>query len=215
MTVKYDSARLIEEKAEEVTVEVSGRKKVEKQKATSPATVTIPFPQRHKKERVKEQFSKFLEIFKKVHINISLVEALQEMPQYARFLKDIISGKKRLGEFETVNLNEECSAILQRKLLAKVKDPGSFTHSCIIGGQHFGRSFCDLGARINLMPLSIFQQLAIGELKHTSLRLQMADRTQVIRIHRKGAWLEKVEQGAAGRSTSCTSLLEEFAILSS
>ncbi|XP_057811782.1 uncharacterized protein LOC131026018 [Salvia miltiorrhiza] len=133
--------------------------------------------ERHQKEKVKQQFSKFLEIFKKLHINLPLVEALQEMPQYAKFLKDIISRKKRLGEFETVNLNEECSAILQKKLPAKLKDPGSFTISCIIGGQQFGKALCDLGASINLMPLSIFQQLAIGEMKPTSIALQMADRS--------------------------------------
>ncbi|XP_057811294.1 uncharacterized protein LOC131025517 [Salvia miltiorrhiza] len=133
--------------------------------------------ERHQKERVKQQFSKFLEIFKKFHINLPLVEALQEMPQYAKFLKDIISRKKRLGEFETVNLNEECSAILQKKLPAKFKDRGSFTISCIIGGQQFGKALCDLGASINLMPLSIFQQLAIGEMKPTSIALQMADRS--------------------------------------
>ncbi|XP_057772985.1 uncharacterized protein LOC130992391 [Salvia miltiorrhiza] len=177
MTAKDESAQLIEERAAEVTVEVSGRKNDEKQKATSPATVTTPLPQRQKKERGQEQFSKFLEIFRKVHINIPLVEALQEMPQYARFLKDIISRKRRLEEFETVNLNEECSAILQRKLPAKIKDPGSFTLFCIIGGQHFRRSLCDLGASINLMSLSVFKQLAIGELKPTSMRLQMADRS--------------------------------------
>ncbi|XP_057775122.1 uncharacterized protein LOC130994104 [Salvia miltiorrhiza] len=133
--------------------------------------------ERHQKEKVKQQFSKFLEIFKKLHINLPLVEALQEMPQYAKFLKDIISRNKRLGEFETVNLNEECSAILQKKLPTKLKDPGSFTISCIIGGQQFGKTLCDLGASINLMPLSIFQRLAIGEMKPTSIALQMADRS--------------------------------------
>ncbi|XP_057775057.1 uncharacterized protein LOC130994035 [Salvia miltiorrhiza] len=137
----------------------------------------MPFTQRYQKERVKEQFSKFIEIFKKVHINIPLVEALQEMPQYAKFLKDIIKRKKRLREFKTVNLNEECSAILQWKLPAKLKHPGSFTISCTIGGQQFGKALCDLGASINLMPLSIFQRLAIGEMKPTSIALQMADRS--------------------------------------
>ncbi|XP_057803419.1 uncharacterized protein LOC131018727 [Salvia miltiorrhiza] len=140
---EYENAPpVVEEIVEEVTVEVSGKKNDEKNKGASPTTVTIPFPQRHQKERMKERLSKFLEIF-----------------------------KKKLGEFETVRLNEECSAIRQRKLPAKVKDPGSFTLSCIIGGQHFGRSLCDLGASINLMPLSVFQQLAIRELKPTSMRL--------------------------------------------
>ncbi|XP_057803211.1 uncharacterized protein LOC131018510 [Salvia miltiorrhiza] len=98
------------------------------------------------------------------------------MPQYAKFLRDVVSRKKKLGDFETVNLNEECSAILQRKLHAKIKDSSSFTLSCIIGGQQFGRALYDLGASINLMHLSIFQRLAIGEMKPTSMVLQMVDR---------------------------------------
>lgn len=116
-------------------------------------------------------------MFKKIHINIPFAEALEQMPSYVKFLKDIISKKRRLGEFETVSLTEECSAILQKKLPPKLKDPGSFTIPCTIGNQFFGKALCDLGASINLMPLSIFQQLGLGEAKPTSVTLQLVDRS--------------------------------------
>ncbi|KAI3465800.1 hypothetical protein Pfo_022463 [Paulownia fortunei] len=68
------------------------------------------------------------------------------MPNYAKFMKDVMSRKRRLVEFETINLTEECSAILQKKLPQKLKDPGSFTIPCTIGGSFFDKALCDLGA---------------------------------------------------------------------
>ncbi|KAL8511190.1 hypothetical protein ACS0TY_017857 [Phlomoides rotata] len=99
------------------------------------------------------------------------------MPHYAKFLKDIMSNKRRMGEYETVTLTEECSAILQAKLPPKLKDPDSFTLPCKIGKDGKYRALCDLGASINLMPLSLFKTLGLGELKPTTMNLQLADRT--------------------------------------
>ena len=92
-------------------------------------------------------------------------------------MKDILSKKRRLSKFETVNLIEECIAILQRKLLQKLKDPGSFTIPCKIGTSIFERALCDLGASINLMTLSIFRRLGLGESRSTTVTLQLADRS--------------------------------------
>ncbi|XP_065617480.1 uncharacterized protein LOC112003412 [Quercus suber] len=92
----------------------------------------IPFLQRLRKNYVDDQFSKFLSIFKQLHISIPLIEALEQMPKYAKFLKDIISKKLKLEEHEIVMLIEESSAILQKKLLPKLKDLGSFTIPCTI-----------------------------------------------------------------------------------
>ena len=96
-----------------------------------------------------------MDILKKIHINIHFADALELMPNYAKFLKDIISKKRRLEEFEIVKLSEECSAILQKKLPQKLKDLGSFTLPCTIGNSFFDKVLCDLGASINLMPLSV------------------------------------------------------------
>ncbi|XP_068644651.1 uncharacterized protein [Aristolochia californica] len=98
------------------------------------------------------------------------------MPNYVKFLKDIISKKRRLEEFETVKLSEECSAILQKKLPKKLKDPGSFTLPCTIGNSFFDKVLCDLGASINLMPLSVCRKLGLGEMKQTTISLQLGDR---------------------------------------
>ena len=92
-------------------------------------------------------------------------------------MKDILSRKRRLSEFETLNLTEECSAILQRKLPHKLKDPSSFTIPCKIGNSIFESALCDLGANINLMPLSIFRQLGLGEASPTTVTLKLVDRS--------------------------------------
>ena len=137
----------------------------------------IPYPQRLKKHKLDKQFTKFMEVFKKLHINIPFADALEQMLSYVKFMKDILFQKRRLADFETVNLTEECSAILQRKLPQKLKDPGGFTIPCTIGNAIFERALCDLGAIINLMPLSIFKRLGLGEARPTTVTLQLADRS--------------------------------------
>ena len=137
----------------------------------------IPYPQCLKKHKLDKQFTKFMAVFKKLHINIPFADALEQMPSYVKFMKGILSQKRRLANFETVNLTEECSAILQRKLPQKLKDPGSFTIPCTIGNAIFERALCDLGASINLMPLPIFKRLGLGEARPTTVTLQLADRS--------------------------------------
>ena len=75
------------------------------------------------------------------------------MPSYAKFLKEILRNKRILEDFETMKINEECSAIIQNKLPPKLKYPRCFTIPYIIGKYTFSRVLCDLGASINLMPL--------------------------------------------------------------
>ena len=118
-----------------------------------------------------------MEVFKKLHINIPFADALEQMPNYAKFMKDILSKKRRPSNFETVNLTEECSAILQRKLPQKLKDPDSFTIPCTIGNSIFERALYDLGASINLLSLSIFRRLGLGEARPTTTTLQLADKS--------------------------------------
>ncbi|XP_019183956.1 PREDICTED: uncharacterized protein LOC109178859 [Ipomoea nil] len=110
-------------------------------------------------------------------INIPFAEALANMPSYAKYIKEIMSNKKKLEEFATVHLNEECSAILQSKLPPKLMDPGSFSIPCTIGNTVVDKCLCDLGASINLMPLTLFNKLEIAEMKPTTISLQLADRS--------------------------------------
>ncbi|XP_062106047.1 uncharacterized protein LOC133817516 [Humulus lupulus] len=99
------------------------------------------------------------------------------MPSYVKFMKEILSNKRKMGDYETVALTEECSAILQRKLPQKLRDPGSFTIPCTIGEFECKHALCDLGASINLMPLSVFRRLGLGEARPTTVTLQLADRS--------------------------------------
>ncbi|XP_022897557.1 uncharacterized protein LOC111411238 [Olea europaea var. sylvestris] len=137
----------------------------------------LPFLQRYLKKEFDEKFAKLLEVFKKIHINIPFAETLAQMPNYTKFLKEVMSKKRKLEEFETVKLTEECSAILQKKLPHKLKDPGSFNIPCNIGGITFDRALCDLGASINLMLLSVFKKMGLGKVNPTTLTLQLADRS--------------------------------------
>ncbi|KAK8518028.1 hypothetical protein V6N12_033020 [Hibiscus sabdariffa] len=138
-----------------------------------------PFPQRLKKQKQDYQFKKFLDILKQVHINLHLVEALQQMPNYAKFLKDMVTRKKRIEEFETAAATETCLALMHNKVPAKKTDPGSFTIECFIGHNYPTKALCDPGASINLMPKSVFQKLGIGEAKPTTVMLQLVDHSYV------------------------------------
>ncbi|XP_024035580.1 uncharacterized protein LOC112096382 [Citrus clementina] len=153
-----------------------------------------PFPQRLYNQKQDKQFSKFLEVLKQLHINIHFVEALEQMPNYVKFLKNILARKRRLGEFENVALTQEINHMLQNKILAKVKDPGSFTILCSIGTRYAGKALCDLGASINLMPLSVFKQLGVGECRPTIITLQLADRSHAYPEGKKEDVLVKVDK---------------------
>ena len=149
----------------------------EHKEVLKPPKVSVPFPNRVKNEEQDMQFSKFLTMFRKLHINIHFAEAIAQMPKYAKFLKDIISNKKKLADFETIGLSEECSAVVLRKLPPKLKDPGSFTIPCTIGQCYFEKALCDLGASVNLMPYSVFRKLGMDEPEPTNVTLQLADRS--------------------------------------
>ena len=148
-----------------------------KKEGVSAYTPAVPFPQRLQKSIREEQFSKFLDIFKKIEINIPFVEVISQMPLYAKFLKEILSKKRKITEEGIVNLTATCSAIIKQKLPAKMKDPGRFTIPRSIGKYEFKKALCDSGASITLMPLSVVQRLSLGELTRTAITLQMADRS--------------------------------------
>ena len=137
----------------------------------------VPFPQRLQKAKLEEQFSRFLNIFKKIEINIPFSEALTQMPLYAKFMKEILSRKRKFVEEGIVSLTATCSAVIQNSLPEKMQDPGSFTIPCEIGHVDMGKALCDSGASINLMPFAVAKRLSLGELSPTAMTLQMADKT--------------------------------------
>jgi hypothetical protein len=126
--------------------------------------ISVPYPERLKKSE--PDISKFMEIFKKLQVNIPFSDMIEQVPRYARYLKDILAKKRKLPHGEQVAMTEQCSAVLTRKLPKKEKDPGNFSLKCEIGKERL-RGLCDPGASINLMPLSIFKRLKIGQMRHT------------------------------------------------
>nr|XP_016450813.1 PREDICTED: uncharacterized protein LOC107775578 [Nicotiana tabacum] len=105
------------------------------------------------------------------------MEVLQEVPKYAKYLRDIVANKRRLREFEMVALTEEYSSRVQSKLPPKLKDPGCFTIPLAIGKDEDGRALCDLGASINLLPLSLLKKLNLGAPRPTTITLPLAGRS--------------------------------------
>ncbi|TQE03197.1 hypothetical protein C1H46_011200 [Malus baccata] len=140
--------------------------------------VPIPFPRRFMKSKKEQTDKEILDTFRKVQVNLPLLDAIKQVPKYAKFLKELCTNKRRFNDQETVALSEEVSAVLQRKLPPKLKDAGSFTIPCVIGGKEFGRALCDLGASINLMPYSVYESLNLGDLKETKVVIQLADRSR-------------------------------------
>ena len=109
---------------------------------------------------------------RKVQVNIPLLDAIKQVPRYAKFLKELCTTKRKLKGNEIMFVGENCSAILQKKLPPKLKDPGSFTIPCTIGNTRFG-----LGVSINVMPYSIYASLNLGDLKETGVVIQLVDRS--------------------------------------
>nr|XP_043622883.1 uncharacterized protein LOC122594498 [Erigeron canadensis] len=109
----------------------------------------VPFPQRLKKDKLKEQYGKFVDMSKSVYINVSLVDLLSGMPNYAKFIKDLITDKRKLEEAKATFLNAECSAIVQNQIPPKLEDPGSFLITCSLDAKLTCDALADIGASIN------------------------------------------------------------------
>ncbi|XP_073153675.1 uncharacterized protein [Henckelia pumila] len=135
-----------------------------------------PAPQVEKKPELATS-TRIAEVFKKLNINIPFADALMSMPSYAKFLKEILSNKRKLEEHAMISLTENCSALVQNKIPLKQKDPGSFSIPCVINDIQFHKALCDWDASINLMPYSVFRKLSLGEPKSTRMSLQLVDRS--------------------------------------
>ncbi|GJV49174.1 integrase, catalytic region, zinc finger, CCHC-type containing protein [Tanacetum coccineum] len=105
----------------------------------------IPFPRRLKKEKEKEQFQKFIGNLQQLHINIPFIEALEQMPKYAKFMKDLLSKRGKGSEASKIILNEQCTVIVLNKVPPKEKDPRCFTIPCVIGQSGITKALADWG----------------------------------------------------------------------
>nr|GEZ83293.1 hypothetical protein [Tanacetum cinerariifolium] len=139
----------------------------------------IPSPSRMLKQKQQEkddiQIQKFWHMFKQLHLNITLAEALVLMPKYQKILKALLSNKEKLQELANTPLNKNCSAIILKKLPKKLRDAGKFLIPCGFSELKC-KALADLGASINLMPLSIWKKLGLPDLIPTRMTLELANR---------------------------------------
>ena len=136
-----------------------------------------PFPRRLASKKQSIQMEKILEIFKQVKVNIPLLDAVQQVPSHAKFLKDLCTHKRTTNVPKKAFLTANISSILSNQLPVKYKDPGCPTISCIIGDTLIDKALLDLRASVNLLPFVVYQQLGLGELKPMGVTLQLADRS--------------------------------------
>jgi len=133
---------------------------------------------------MEELDKEILNTFKKVEINIPLLDGVRQIPKYAKFLKELCTNKRRIMDREEVNMGRNMLRFRSFQNAAvrmpqNCKDPGMFSVPCIIGSTTFDNAMLDLGASINVMPLSVFTSLHLGPLKSTGVVIQLANRSTV------------------------------------
>ncbi|KAK9063928.1 hypothetical protein SSX86_017800 [Deinandra increscens subsp. villosa] len=180
----YDGPRRQDEE-EEIVVEKKDYKHETPKPMNSEVKITPPppFPSRLQSTKKEREEQEIMDTFRKVEVNIPLLDAIKQVPRYAKFLKELCTSKRKLKGNETVKVGENISAVLQKRLPTKCKDPGVFTVPCKLGNITVPRAMLDLGASINVLPYSIFKTLNVGPLKRTGVIIQLADRSVV---HPKG-----------------------------
>nr|GEV98767.1 reverse transcriptase domain-containing protein [Tanacetum cinerariifolium] len=165
-----------------VQAEVQVDKPTEEHAVVIPkAKPNLPYPSRLQKEKLREKddilATKFMEIFQDLHFELGFADALIHMPKFAPMFKKLLNNKDKLIELTKTPLNENCSAVVLKKLPEKLGDPGRFLIPCDFTGLDNCLALADLGASINLMPLSIWNKFRLPTLNDTKMVLELADRT--------------------------------------
>ena len=121
-----------------------------------------------------------METFRKVEVNIPLLDAIKQIPRYAKFLKELCTNKRKLKGSERISMGRNDSALIGKyvpQIPEKCKDPGTFSIPCIIGNSKFDNAMLDLGASVSVMPLSIFNSLSLGPLQSTDVVIHLTNRS--------------------------------------
>nr|GEZ92639.1 reverse transcriptase domain-containing protein [Tanacetum cinerariifolium] len=141
---------------------------------------SIPYPSRRDNERrcdqANEQIEKFYEIFKEMSFKIIFTDALILMLKFTSTQKALIGNKEKLSEMARTPMNEHCSAIILNKLPRKLGYPGKFLIPCEFPGMDEFLVLADLGASINLMPLSMWEGFLLPKITPTCMNLELVDR---------------------------------------
>ncbi|XP_019430784.1 PREDICTED: uncharacterized protein LOC109338100 [Lupinus angustifolius] len=159
-----------------VTNEDDIRENNDKRKGDLPQLKNLPYPKRLSKKDKERQYPRFLDLFKILQVNISFMEAMEQMPIYAKFMMDLLTKKRKFSE-EKVTLEAGSSVIIQKSLHETTKDLGNNTVPVTIGELYVGKTLLDLGANINLMPFSMLERIGDLEIKPTRMTWQLADRS--------------------------------------
>nr|GFB35949.1 hypothetical protein [Tanacetum cinerariifolium] len=142
---------------------------------------TIPYPSRVNKQKLREKDDNlalnFVEIFRNQHFELSFAYALLHMPMFALMFKSLLNNKEKLFDLAMTPMNENCSAVILKKLPDKLGDPGKFLISRDFSEFDECLTLVDLGASINLMPLSIWKKFCLPELTSTQMILKLMDRS--------------------------------------
>src|SRR3954470_4123140 len=140
--------------------------------------IKLPFPSRVTKKKSKEKdFEKFTALFKKLEVNLPFFEALEHMPLYKKFMKEVLAKKRSLGG-ESKIATEKCGLVSSaRKIPIKRKDPGAVAIPCTINNITFKKVLLDFGSSVSLMPLSIFKKLELQKISESKTQLRFADHT--------------------------------------
>ncbi|GKC57431.1 reverse transcriptase domain-containing protein [Tanacetum coccineum] len=112
-----------------------------------------------------------------VRINVPLVDVLAGMPNYCKFLKELVSNKHKLEQILAAFLSDESSALIQNKVLPKLGDPESFLIPCNLNKAFSCDALADLSASINLMPYSLYAKLSLKTLKPTKMSVRLANKS--------------------------------------
>ncbi|GJS17612.1 reverse transcriptase domain-containing protein [Tanacetum coccineum] len=141
----------------------------------------IPYPSRLNQEKFRKKASyqkeKIFQMFQDLRFDISFADALFLMPRFSPTIRNLLMNREKLLELAKIPLNENCSAMLLKKLPEKLGDPGKFLIPCNFLGMDVCHALADLGASINLMPLSFWKKLSLPKLTPTRMTLELADRS--------------------------------------
>ncbi|XP_071732028.1 uncharacterized protein [Rutidosis leptorrhynchoides] len=116
-------------------------------------------------------------MMKNVSVNLPITDVLKGMPNYGRFIKELISQMRKYHDETSFFIKEECNKILASKprIPKKLGDPGKFVFPCKFGESEVFNALSDLGASINRMPHSLYERLSLGPLKPTQIRIRLAN----------------------------------------
>src|SRR3954467_1128473 len=139
----------------------------------------MPFRGKSFKTKKVEHHNKFCEWMKPLFLQIPLTDAIK-LPPYSKYMKDIVSNKRKIPNEEIFTLLANYS--FNGKVPKKLGDPGIPTIPCSIKNNYVRTTLCDLGARVSVMPFSLYKRLQLEKLIPIDISLQMADKSTTIPV---------------------------------